>query len=236
MVIDLICFEEASARELVTALTGRVRHFLHCGTVWVHGPSAPGPDDGGPAAPAVRRLRRQEGGHRGLPAGAGAPGRLPGHDHSSGSHHRSRLGAGESGGQRQPGRVPDPGRRRGAGRCPNLGLETVQHVHADDVARIFMDALASRATAVGESFHSVATTRSDAAGLRRGGGGLVRAGGAAGVPAVGAVADPCRRRTPRSPGITSRTARTAAWTRPSGCWVTGLGTPRWRPSPRRWTG
>jgi nucleoside-diphosphate-sugar epimerase len=37
-------------------------------------------------------------------------------------------------------------------------METVQHVHADDVARLFMDALANPAGSVGESFHSVATT------------------------------------------------------------------------------
>ncbi len=36
-VIDLICFNESSARQLVEALRGRVQHFLHCGTIWVHG-------------------------------------------------------------------------------------------------------------------------------------------------------------------------------------------------------
>ena len=38
---------------------------------------------------------------------------------------------------------------------PNLGMETVHHVHADDVAAIFMAALGSRSTALGESFHVV---------------------------------------------------------------------------------
>ena len=37
-VIDMICFTIESARHLVEALGGRVRHFLHCGTIWVHGP------------------------------------------------------------------------------------------------------------------------------------------------------------------------------------------------------
>src|SRR5262245_3031857 len=37
VVIDLICFEERTARELVGALSGRVALFLHCGTIWVHG-------------------------------------------------------------------------------------------------------------------------------------------------------------------------------------------------------
>jgi nucleoside-diphosphate-sugar epimerase len=39
VVIDLICFTPASAQHLVEALRGNVQHFLHCGTIWVHGPS-----------------------------------------------------------------------------------------------------------------------------------------------------------------------------------------------------
>nr|MBA3311529.1 NAD-dependent epimerase/dehydratase family protein [Nocardioidaceae bacterium] len=40
VVVDLICFTEDSARQLGHALEGRVQHFLHCGSIWVHGPSA----------------------------------------------------------------------------------------------------------------------------------------------------------------------------------------------------
>ena len=36
---------------------------------------------------------------------------------------------------------------------PNLGLETLHHVHADDVAAGFMQALTNRKQAIGESFH-----------------------------------------------------------------------------------
>jgi nucleoside-diphosphate-sugar epimerase len=38
---------------------------------------------------------------------------------------------------------------------PNLGRETLHHVHVDDVAQAFMKAMANRASAVGESFHVV---------------------------------------------------------------------------------
>ncbi len=38
---------------------------------------------------------------------------------------------------------------------PNLGMETVHHVHADDVAQSFTQAIANRSTALGESFHVV---------------------------------------------------------------------------------
>jgi len=38
---------------------------------------------------------------------------------------------------------------------PNLGLETVHHVHADDVAQAFAQAAVHRSVAVGENFHVV---------------------------------------------------------------------------------
>jgi nucleoside-diphosphate-sugar epimerase len=38
---------------------------------------------------------------------------------------------------------------------PNIGLETVHHVHADDVAQAFIKAMESRSVAIGESFHVV---------------------------------------------------------------------------------
>jgi nucleoside-diphosphate-sugar epimerase len=38
---------------------------------------------------------------------------------------------------------------------PNLGMETVHHVHADDVAQAFVKALENWGSAVGESFHVV---------------------------------------------------------------------------------
>jgi nucleoside-diphosphate-sugar epimerase len=38
---------------------------------------------------------------------------------------------------------------------PNLGMETVHHVHAEDVAQSFWQAMAHWSTSVGESFHVV---------------------------------------------------------------------------------
>jgi nucleoside-diphosphate-sugar epimerase len=38
---------------------------------------------------------------------------------------------------------------------PNFGLETVHHVHADDVAQLFMSAIAHWSASVGEAFHAV---------------------------------------------------------------------------------
>jgi nucleoside-diphosphate-sugar epimerase len=155
-VVDLICFQESSARQLVTALTGRVRHFLHCGTIWVHGPSSRVPTtEDRPRRPITDYGRHKVAieeyllaAHRdGFPATVIHPGHITG-----------------------PGWVPiNPAGNLntavfqaladGAEVClPNMGMETVQHVHADDVARLFMAALANPAGAVGENFHSVATT------------------------------------------------------------------------------
>jgi nucleoside-diphosphate-sugar epimerase len=39
IVIDMICFTLDSTRQLVEALRGQVQHFLHCGTIWMHGHS-----------------------------------------------------------------------------------------------------------------------------------------------------------------------------------------------------
>src|SRR4051812_6196112 len=39
VVIDMICFTLDSAKQLVDALRGQVQHFLHCGTIWIYGPS-----------------------------------------------------------------------------------------------------------------------------------------------------------------------------------------------------
>ena len=38
-VIDMICFTQKSAAQLAEALHGHIQHFLHCGTIWVHGHS-----------------------------------------------------------------------------------------------------------------------------------------------------------------------------------------------------
>jgi nucleoside-diphosphate-sugar epimerase len=157
VVIDMICFREDSARHLVEALRGRVAHLLHCGTIWIHGPSAVVPTtEDTPRRPfgeygvnkaAVERYLLDQAHRHGLPVTLIHPGHITG-----------------------PGWVPiNPAgnldltvyQRLIDGQqvtLPNFGLETVQHVHADDVAALFTAAMANRSAAVGESFHAVATT------------------------------------------------------------------------------
>jgi nucleoside-diphosphate-sugar epimerase len=154
VVIDLICFTLDSASHLVDALEERVRHFLHCGTIWVHGPSAQVPTteeaprrpfgDYGVQKAAIEAYLLDRAHRDGFPVTVLHPGHISG-----------------------PGWVPinpagnlelDVYRRLATGErvaLPNLGMETLHHVHADDVAQSFTAAMANRSVAVGESFHVV---------------------------------------------------------------------------------
>jgi nucleoside-diphosphate-sugar epimerase len=154
VVIDLICFTHESARHLVEALDGRVQQFLHCGTIWVHGPSAVVPTtedwprrpfgDYGIRKAQIEAYLLDQARRRSFPATVLHPGHIVG-----------------------PGWVPiNPAGNLDVGvfaslargeeiALPNLGLETLHHVHAVDVAQAFVNAMTHWSSAVGESFHVV---------------------------------------------------------------------------------
>jgi nucleoside-diphosphate-sugar epimerase len=155
VVVDLICFTPASALSLVEALRGSGTVLLHCGTIWVHGPSV--------EVPVTEEARRTPVGEYGTQKAEIerlllAESRRPGGVQSAVLH---------------PGHITGPGwpminavgnldldvwEALAAGRevvMPGLGLETVHHVHADDVAQAFQRAVERPAQAVGESFHVV---------------------------------------------------------------------------------
>jgi nucleoside-diphosphate-sugar epimerase len=153
-VIDMICFTLDSARHLVEALRGRVGHFLHCGTIWIHGPSVEVPTvETQPRRPfgeygiqkaAIEVYLLGEAHRNGFPATCLHPGHIvgPGWNPLNPAGHFNpavfaRIARGEE------------------LALPNFGMETVHHVHADDVAQAFVQALAYRGQAVGESFHVV---------------------------------------------------------------------------------
>jgi nucleoside-diphosphate-sugar epimerase len=154
VVIDMICFTPESARHLVESLRGEIQHFLHCGTIWVHGPSVQVPTtEEQPRRPfgeygiqkaAIEAYLLDEARRRGFPATVLHPGHIVGPGWAPlnpAGHFNPRVFAQLA---------------RGAELAlPNLGLETVHHVHADDVAQACMQALARRSSAVGESFHVV---------------------------------------------------------------------------------
>jgi len=155
VVIDMVCFTPESARQLVEALRGRVGLLLSCGTIWIHGPATEVPTaeeearepfgDYGVGKDAIERLLLEE---------ARTPGGLrtavlhPGHITGPGWNMIGPAGNVDL----------DVYRRLAAGEevvLPNFGLETVHHVHADDVAQGFQLALENPEAAVGHGFHLV---------------------------------------------------------------------------------
>ena len=152
-VIDLTCYTPESCAQLIEPLRGRVGHFLHCGTIWVHGHSV--------AVPTTEDAPRQTFGEYGLRKLA---------------IENSLLTAAREG---FPATVLHPGHLVGPGwvpinpaanlnlevfadlaegrevQLPNLGMETLHHVHASDVAGAFAQAVRHREAAIGESFHVV---------------------------------------------------------------------------------
>jgi nucleoside-diphosphate-sugar epimerase len=154
IVIDLICFTLASARQLVAAVAHDIDLLVHIGTVWTHGHSVavPTPEDAvkkpfgdyGIAKAEVEAYLLRQARREGLPVTIVHPGHIVG-----------------------PGWVPlnpaghfNPDTYATIARgelltLPNLGLETVHHVHADDVAGVVMATIGHRQRSIGESFHAV---------------------------------------------------------------------------------
>lgn len=153
-VVDLICFTPASAQQLVDALQARQTLLLHCGTMWVHGHPLTVPvtedvtrnpfGDYGIQKAAVEQLLLEAIRRGATRAVILHPGHLvgPGWNPVNPAGHFN----------------PDVFTRIAHGevlQLPNKGMETVHHVHADDVAQAFELAITHPDDAVGESFHVV---------------------------------------------------------------------------------
>lgn len=154
IVIDLTCYRPESAEQLVDALVGRIEHLLHCGTIWVHGPSSEVPTteeasrtafgDYGLRKLAIEQYLLSRARRDSFPATILHPGHL--------------VGTGWNPINPQANFNPAIFSDLAQGKTltlPNLGMETVHHVHADDVAQAFQCAIARRSVALGESFHVV---------------------------------------------------------------------------------
>jgi len=154
IVIDMICFTPESARQLVYALQGQIQHLLHCGTVWVHGHNTVVPTtEDQPRRPfgeygirkaATEAYLLKEARQGNLPITILHPGHIvgPGYDLINPVGNRNldvfaKLARGEK------------------LIMPNIGLETLHHVHAEDVAQGFIQAMSHWSLAIGEAFHIV---------------------------------------------------------------------------------
>jgi nucleoside-diphosphate-sugar epimerase len=154
VVIDLICFTLASAQQIVEALRGHVKHFLHCGTIWIYGHSTQVPaTEDQPRHPfgeygiqkaAIEAYLLNEARQNKFPATMLHPGHIvgPGYAPLNPAGHFN----------------PDVFTQLARGETlalPNFGMETVHHVHAADVAQAFFKAMNEWNALLGETFHVV---------------------------------------------------------------------------------
>lgn len=153
-VIDMVCFKLESAKQMVEALRGRVQHYLFCGSVWMHGHGVEVPtiedqarhplEEYGIQKDAIDRYLSDQSKLTGFPATSIHPGHI--------------VGPGWNPVNPQGNFNPAVFTTLAKGEeltIPNLGYETVHHVHADDVAQLFMRALNRWGVANGEGFHAV---------------------------------------------------------------------------------
>lgn len=153
-VIDLTSYTLESAQHLVDALRGHIQQLLHCGTIWVHGPGVEAPateeaprcpiSDYGVRKAAIESYLLDEARRNGFPATVLHPGHL--------------VGTGWMPLNPAANFNPAVFADLAAGReiaLPNLGRETLHHVHADDVAQAFVKAMDHWSVAIGEAFHVV---------------------------------------------------------------------------------
>jgi nucleoside-diphosphate-sugar epimerase len=154
IVVDMICFRLDSAEHIVRALQGRVQHFLHCGTIWVHGPqtTVPTSEDAprnafgeyGTQKAAIEEYLLREAHRNRFPATVFRPGHIAGPGwtplNPAGHFNNEAFNVIARGDELA---------------IPNFGMETVHHVHADDVAQMVMRAIANWSGAVGEAFNTV---------------------------------------------------------------------------------
>jgi nucleoside-diphosphate-sugar epimerase len=155
IVVDMTCFTRESAAQLVDGLRGRTGLLLHCGTIWVHGSSSAVPvteaDQRGPFGEYGTRKADIEDlllAESARPDGLRCVVLRPGHITGPGWPMINAVGNLDL----------DVWRRLSTGQpvdMPNFGLETVHHVHADDVAQAFQLAGEQPGVAAGNAYNVV---------------------------------------------------------------------------------
>ncbi len=156
IVVDMISFELEGAQQLVEALRGKIEHYLFCSSIWVYGHATGVPsvetdptnaiDTYGINKAKIERWLLQKARRDGFPATSFRPGHIVGEGwvpinpqaHTN-PNVFSKIARGEE------------------LALPNLGLEMLHHVHADDVAQWIICAIEQRAESIGEVFNTVSS-------------------------------------------------------------------------------
>lgn len=156
IVIDLIAFKQPSVEQLYKALRGKIEHYIFCSTIWVYGHSVTvptteaehcdPPDEYGRGKVDCERFLMDKARKEGFPATSFRPGHI--------------VGPGWVPINPQGNFNPDVYTDIAAGRSlslPDLGLNTLHHVHAYDLATWIMCAIDHRAATIGECFNTVSS-------------------------------------------------------------------------------
>jgi nucleoside-diphosphate-sugar epimerase len=154
VVIDMISFELEGTQQLVEALRGKIEHYLFCSSIWVHGHATSVPsteadptnaiDTYGINKAKIENWLLQQARRDGFPATSFRPGHI--------------VGEGWVPINPQANANPNAFSLIARGEelvLPNLGLEMLHHVHADDVAQWIICAMEKRAASIGEVFNTV---------------------------------------------------------------------------------
>jgi len=155
IVIDLINFTVEQTKCMTDALKGtNLSHYIYCSSIWAHGKATTMPViEDQPKFPldeyGIQKAKSEDFLHilyrkEGFPETVIMPGQISGPGwviiNPTANHDYW---------------IFDKIRHGEEIALPNFGMETLHHVHADDVAQVFFNAINHRKGALGESFHAV---------------------------------------------------------------------------------
>jgi len=156
IVVDMISFELDRAQQLVEALRGKIEHYLFCSSIWVYGHATTVPsvetdrtnaiDAYGINKAKIEAWLLQQARRDGFPATSFRPGHIVGEGWvpiNPQAHTNPEVFSQIAKGEELA--------------LPNLGLEMLHHVHADDVAQWIICAIEQRAASIGEVFNTVSS-------------------------------------------------------------------------------
>ena len=154
-VVDLISFSPSQVQILVDSFKGRIKHFLHCGSIWAYGPSNRVPHlEGYPRNPKSEYGKNKtaiENDLIDLYKSQNFPATIIHPGHISGKFWLPIDPQGSINGL-------DVYKKLATGQVvllPNNGLDALHHVHADDVAQMFEIALNKPDKSIGQVFSAV---------------------------------------------------------------------------------
>ena len=155
VIVDIICFKKEEAEALAKHLLRRIRHYIVIGSIWIHGPATSipvlegedrnPPDEYGMGKLEITDYLKELWKTEKYPVTIVHPGHIiaPGHSNIIGPQGNRNL------------EVIEHLKTGKEVILPNFGLETVHHVHAEDIAGIISAIIEKGDSTFGEEYHAV---------------------------------------------------------------------------------